>query len=78
MSKVKGSGLECQAVMVQEWLRGATLRPRFAGTAERSHPAFEARGSSREEQPHVQEVVAEQAQEGPEELLHVQGQQGWP
>ena len=27
-SEVRGSGLECQSVMVQEWLRGTTLRPR--------------------------------------------------
>ena len=36
----------------------------------------EVRGGSREEQPHVQEVVAAQAQEGLEELLHIQGQEG--
>ena len=27
-SEVRDSGLECQSVMVQEWLRGTTLRPR--------------------------------------------------
>ena len=36
----------------------------------------EARGSSREEQPHVQGVVAVWAQEGLEELFHIQGQDG--
>ena len=36
----------------------------------------EVRGSSGEEQPHVQGAVAERAQEGLEELLHVQGQEG--
>ena len=36
----------------------------------------EVRGSGREEQPHVQGVVAARAQEGQEELLHVQGQEG--
>ena len=35
----------------------------------------EARGSSREEQPHVQGVVAVRAQEGLEELSHVEGQE---
>ena len=35
-----------------------------------------ARGSSQEDQPHVQGVVAAWAQEGLEELLHVQGQEG--
>ena len=43
MSEVRGSGREWQAVMVQEWLRGATLRPRSGATVWRSHPAYEAR-----------------------------------
>ena len=38
----------------------------------------EVRGGSREEQPYVQAAVAARAQEGQEELLHVQGQEGWP
>ena len=44
--------------------------------AERSYPMPEARGGSREKQPHIQGVVAARAQEGLEELLHVQGQEG--
>ena len=36
----------------------------------------EVRGSAREEQPHVQRAVAAQVQEGREELLHIQGQEG--
>ena len=36
----------------------------------------EARGSSREDQPHVQGSVAAWAQEGLEELSHVEGQEG--
>ena len=37
-SKVRGSGQECQAVMVQEWLGGATLRPGSgAPVEEQSH-----------------------------------------
>ena len=36
----------------------------------------EARGSGRVEQPHIQGSVAAQAQEGLEELFHVQGQDG--
>ena len=36
----------------------------------------EVRGGGREEQPHVQGVVAALAQEGLEELFHVQGQEG--
>ena len=38
----------------------------------------EVRGDGQEELPHLQGVVAVQAQEGREELLHVQGQKGWP
>jgi len=45
--------------------------------AGRSYPPPKARGGSREEQPHVQGAVAAQAQEGQEELLYVQGQEGW-
>ena len=36
------------------------------------------RGSSRKEQPHVHGIVAARAQEGLEELSHVEGQEeGW-
>ena len=38
--------------------------------------APEARGGSREEQPYVQGAVATRAQEGLEELSHVEGQEG--
>ena len=61
------------------------------GAAERSYPTSKVRGGgreelptakvmggSREEQPHVQGAAAAQAQEGQEELLHIQGQEGWP
>ena len=41
--------------------------------AGRSNPTSKDGG---EEQPHVQGVVAVQAQEGLEELFHVQGQEG--
>ena len=44
--------------------------------AGRSHPAPEARGGGWEEQPHIQRVVAAQAQEGLEKLFHVEGQEG--
>ena len=46
-----------------------------AGTAERSCPASKVRGG-REEQPDVQGAVAARAQEGLEELAHVEGQEG--
>ena len=36
----------------------------------------EARGCGREDQPHVQGAVAVQAQEGLEELPHIEGQEG--
>ena len=39
-------------------------------------PMPEARGGGREEQPHIQGAVAARAQEGLEELFHVQGQEG--
>ena len=35
------------------------------------------KGSSQEDQPRVQGAVASQAQEGLEELSHVEGQEGW-
>ena len=47
-----------------------------AGAAERSDPTPEAKGSGREEQPHVQSAVASRVQEGLEELSHVQGRGG--
>ena len=40
-------------------------------------PKPEARGGRREELPHDQGAVAAQAQEGLEELYHVEGQKGW-
>ena len=39
-------------------------------------PPPEARGGGREEQPYIQGVVAAWAQEGLEELFHIQGQEG--
>ena len=58
--------------------------------AKRSYPTSEARGGGREDQPHargqgrqlggpthVQGAVATRAQEGLEELSHVEGQEGW-
>ena len=46
------------------------------GSDERSYPTSEARGRGREDQPHVQGAVAARAQEGLEELSHVEGQEG--
>ena len=42
----------------------------------RSYPASEVRGGGREDQPHVKGAVAVRAQEGVEELSHVEGQEG--
>ena len=50
--------------------------PRPRAAAGRSNPTPEARGSGREVQPHVQGAVAVRAQEGLEELSHVEGQEG--
>ena len=47
-----------------------------AGVAKRNYPTFKVRGSSREGLPHSQGAVGAGAQEGLEELLHVQGQDG--
>ena len=44
--------------------------------AGRTYPMPEARDGCQEEQPHLQGVVAEQAQESLEELFYVQGQKG--
>ena len=46
------------------------------GVPERSYPTAEVRSGGREEQHHVQGVVAVRVLEGQEELLHVQGQEG--
>ena len=43
----------------------------------RSNPKPKTRGGGREEQPHVQGVVALRALEGLEEPSHVEGQEGW-
>ena len=64
-SEVRGSGLECQAAMAQEWPRGATPRPR-SGAARRSHLVPEPRGCSREEPP-VPEARAGGREEQPQE-----------
>ena len=56
----------------EQWLHGRRR-------AERSYSTFNIRrGSGREEQPHVQGAVAALAQEGQEEILHIQGQEERP
>ena len=53
------------------------LRPRPGAVAGRTNPTPEARGSGREDQPHVQGARAARAQEGLEKLSHLEGQEGW-
>ena len=92
-SVVRGSSREYQAVTAQEQPRGVTphprsgaaagrrypmpLSPRPGAVARRSNPTPEARGGGWEDQPHVQGAVAVWAQEGLEELSHVEDQEGW-
>ena len=60
---------------MQERQRGATP-DRGRGGSWEELPHSEARGSGQEEQPHIQGAVDAWAQEGLEELFHVQGQEG--
>ena len=79
MTEVRGSGRECQAATEQERLRGATPHPRSGWGQPRgatSHPQAQGRGGGQEDQPHTQGAVAVQAQEGLEEISHVEGQEG--
>ena len=50
-------------------------KPRVA--AGRTNPTPKARGGGQEDQPHIQGALATWAQEGLEELSHVEGQEGW-
>ena len=74
--EVRGSGRECQGATAKERPRGATPRPRSGAAAGRSYPLPKARGDGQEELPHIQVAVAAWAQEGLEELFHIQGQEG--
>ena len=84
MSGAEVGRTPCQKGGSQEELphvrgQGQQLRvPGWDGTgmAERSYPTSEVRGGSQEEQPHVQGAVPAWVQEGLEELVHVQGQEG--
>ena len=49
---------------------------RRTGAGERSYPTSEVRGGGQEELPNVQGAVAARAQEGLEELFHIQVQEG--
>ena len=52
------------------------LSPRPGAAGGRSYPTPEARSGGWEDQPHIQGAVAVLAQEGLEELSHVEGQEG--
>ena len=51
-------------------------RPQAKGGGGRSNRTTKARGSGQGNQPHVQGAVAAGAQEGLEELSHIEGQEG--
>ena len=73
------SGAEAESARLRR-PRGATPHPRSGeggGREELPHtPTPEAKGGNWEEQPRVQGAVALWAQEGLEELSHVEGQEG--
>ena len=50
--------------------------PEARAATGKSNPTPKARGGDREEQPHLQGVVAVQVQEGLEEPSHIEGQEG--
>ena len=76
MSEIRGSGREYQAAMSQErprraaQVQGQGQQPRGATRHPRSGTV------AREEQLYVQDAVVAWAQEGLEELSHVEGQEG--
>ena len=70
------SGRGQSSAELGEITRGKLLRSGVV--AKTSYTTPEVRGSGRDEQPHIQPAAAAWAQEGREELLHVQGQEGRP
>ena len=83
MPKARGGGQEEQPMPLSQrpgvtagrsYPTPLSLRPRAA--VGRSNPTTKARGGGRKDQPHVQGAVAAWAQEGLEELSHVEGQEG--
>ena len=56
----------------------STSKVRGGGREKLPHsPKPEAKGGGGEDQPHVQGAVAVRAQEGLEELSHIEGKDGW-
>ena len=75
------SGAAAESARLQRRRTGREQLPHIRGQGRRreeiSHALKpEARGGGREELPHVQGAMAAQAQEGLEELSHVEGQEG--
>ena len=75
MMEVRGRSLEDRMPDGQR-PRGDTTGVRSGVAEGRSYTSPKVRGSSQEELPHTQGAVAVQLQEGLEEILHVQGQEG--
>ena len=75
MAEVRGRSRE-DPMPKRKRPRGVTPRLRSGAAAGRSYPMTEVRGGCQEDQPHVQGVVAVRAQNGLEELSHVEGQEG--
>ena len=84
-SEVRGSGREYQTATAQERPKGATPHQRSGGAAERKYPGSEVRGGGREEQPTPEAQGGDErsypepaagAQEGLEELSHIEGHEG--
>ena len=82
-SEVRGDGREEIPHGPKPEVRGGDVRSypvsevRGGGWEELPHaPMPEARGSGREDQPHIQGAMAARAQEGLEELSHIEGQEG--
>ena len=51
-------------------------KPKARGSGREEQHTSKARGGGQEDQPHVQGAIAVWAQEGLEELSHVEGQEG--
>ena len=71
------SWLQSPSAWILEPQKIKSPHPRSQSGTRRNYPTSEVRGRSREEQLNLQGAVAEQAQEGLEELFHIQGQEEW-
>ena len=87
-SEVRGGGREELPCVQSQWRPGGDTLHLRSGVAGKSHLAPEARGGDPEEPPRAQGqglrqggatlgAVAAQAQEGLDELSHIEGQEWW-